>query len=296
MVKLKILGLEDVELFAQGHGACSGCGAALAMRLILKAAGKNTIVSLGTGCMEVISTPYPETAWRVPVIHSAFENVASTASGVEAALRKLGRNEKVVCIAGDGGTFDIGFGALSGMIERGHDITYICYENASYANTGFQRSGATPRYGETSTTPYGKKIHGKQEVKKPLPFIIAAHRSPYVATANVAFPQDLDKKIRKAISTKGPTYVQVFSPCILGWKYPTGKTIEIARKSVESGIAPLYEIINGKLILKDIKKIKVGEFLSLQGRFKHLSKSEISEIQRSVDEEWKFLKSGVRFY
>jgi len=296
VVKLKILGLDDVELFAQGHRACAGCGAALAMRLIMKSAGKNTIVSLGTGCMEVSSTPYPETSWRIPVIHSAFENVASTASGIEAALKKLNKKVNVVCIAGDGGTFDIGFGALSGMVERGQDITYICYENGSYANTGFQRSGATPKYSDTTTAPYGSKIHGKPQRKKPIPFIIAAHGSKYVATANVAYPQDLDRKIKKAISVKGPTYVQVFSPCVLGWKYPTNLTINIAKKAVDSGIAPLYEIIDGKVVFKDAKRISVGEFLKLQGRFKHLSQKEISEIQKNVDKEIGFLKSSPRFY
>ncbi|HOV67120.1 MAG TPA: thiamine pyrophosphate-dependent enzyme, partial [Methanoregulaceae archaeon] len=174
------------ELFDCGHRACGGCGASLAARLLLKAAGPETIVVSSTGCMEVFSTPYPETAWKVPWIHSLFENAAAVASGIEAALKIQGRKEKVVVIAGDGATFDIGMLCISGAFERGHDITYICYDNEAYMNTGIQRSGATPYDASTTTSPAGKVSTGNRRPKKDMPRILAAHGAPYVATADVA--------------------------------------------------------------------------------------------------------------
>lgn len=283
-----ILGLPEEELFAKGHRACLGCGSALAIRHVLKAAGKNTIVTVATGCVEVFSTPYPESSWKVPFIHSAFENAAATASGIVAALKKLNKNVNVLAIAGDGGTADIGLQALSGAIERGHNFCYICYDNSGYMNTGNQRSSLTPKYAATTTSPAGKKIHGKLEWKKPLPFIIAAHNAPYVATANVAEPLDLVNKVRKALQIRGTCYVQIFSPCPTGWKFPWDKTIEIAKLAIETRVDPLFEIENGFLkITKRIeKKVPVKKYLAMQGRFKHLNEKEINEIQKHVDEEW----------
>lgn len=288
----QIRGMPVEEFFVSGHRACGGCGAALAMRHITKAAGKDTIIVHATGCMEVVSTPYPETAWRVPWIHSAFQNIAAVASGIAEALRVQGKKTKVMCIGGDGASFDIGFGALSGALERGHDFLYVCYDNEAYENTGIQRSGATPKYASTTTSPAGKVVHGKTEWKKPLPLIVAAHKSPYVATASISHLPDLYQKIRKGLEIKGPTYVQVFTTCPIGWHIPTNKSVEIAKLAVQTRVVPLYEIVEGKLrITVDIENpLPVKEFLQEQGRFKHLSEQQINEIQAHVDKEWNKLK------
>lgn len=288
-----ILGLPEEEYIAPGSRHCAGCGPMLGLRLLLKAAGKDTIVVIGTGCLEVVTTPYPLTSFLVPIIHNAFENTAATASGIEAALKHLGKKDvKVLAVAGDGASFDIGLGSLSGMIERGHNVCYVCYDNEGYENTGNQRSGATPKFASTTTTPYGSKIHGKMEVKKPLPFIVAAHRLPYVATANIAFPQDLYKKVRKAFSVKGPSYIQLFAPCTLGWKFSPALTVNIARLAVETNFSPLYEIEDGVFTLsKKVDKPKpVSDYLKLQGRYKKLTKEEVDVLQDDVDREHKFLK------
>lgn len=280
----------DEEFFVSGHNACAGCGAAIVMRHITKAAGKNSIISLATGCMEVVSTPYPLTSWRLPVIHSAFENTAATASGIEAALKFQNKKANVIAIAGDGGTFDIGFQALSGAIERGHNILFICYDNEAYMNTGVQRSGATPKFAETTTSPYGRVVHGKMEWKKPLPLIIAAHGC-YVATANLAFLHDFYTKIKKALSLQGPKFLYVFAPCTIGWKIQNNEAIEISRLAVQTGFFPLYEIENGIVKLNlDIKTKPVEDYLKRQGRFKQLNTEEISKIQKNVDANYKKLK------
>jgi len=293
-----IMGLPKEEYFESGHTGCAGCCNAIALRSVLKAAGKDTIVVIATGCTEVYSTPYPLTSWKLPCIHNAFENAASTASGVEAALKKLNKKTKVLVVSGDGCSYDIGFGALSGMIERGHDVCYVCLNNESYANTGVQRSGATPKHASTTTTPIGKVIHGKMQFKKPLTKIVAAHGNVYVANANLAFPLDLFKKVKKGIEFKGSSYIDVFCPCPTGWKFDPSMTVEVARKGFETGFNVLYEIIDGKLVINnkisDRKPVK--EFLKLQGRFKGLNEKDIQEIQKKVDDELEFLNSGARFY
>ena len=228
-----IAGLPEEEYMSSGHRACAGCGQAIAMRHALKAAGKNTILVQATGCGEVFSTPYHQTAWTIPWIHLAFETAASVASGVEKALKAQGKDTKVLIFAGDGGTFDIGFGALSGALERGHDFCYVCFDNGAYMNTGVQRSGATPLYANTTTTPAGSKIHGKIETKKPLPLIVAAHGA-YAATASVDNPVDLYNKVKKGIERKGPAYVQVFAPGVSGWQYEADNTLEFCKLSVRS--------------------------------------------------------------
>ncbi len=285
--------LPEIELFAQGHRACAGCGSALAMRFVLKAAGPNTIVCHATGCMEVVSTPYPQTAWKLPWIHAAFENAAAVASGVERALKKLNKKVNVLAIGGDGGTFDIGLQALSGSIERGHDFCYVCYANQGYMNTGIQRSGDTPKYADTTTSPAGKKIHGKTEFQKPMPLIVVAHgEHVYVATANIAFPQDLVAKVQKGLKHVGPSYIQIFCPCQPGWKHPENAAIKLSKLAFKSKVSPLYEVENG--ILKFTKEpsefIHVNEYLGLQGRFKHLNEQEIKEIQDYFDKEYEKLK------
>ncbi len=288
------IGFSDEELFEHGHTACAGCGSAIAMRFALKAAGKNTIVSQATGCMEVTTTGYPMTAWKVPYIHCAFETAASVASGIHRALKAQGKRESVnvLAIAGDGGTFDIGLQALSGAAERGERFTYICNANEGYMNTGAQRSGDSPKYADTTTTPYGTKIHGKMQYRKNMPFIMAAHGVNYVATANVAFLKDYVQKIQKALATEGVSYVEVFSPCVPGWKYSSENTIDIARLAVQTRFTPLFEINKGVLtITNDVPEPKpLKEFLQLQGRFKSMTDSEIEEVQKHLNDEWQKLK------
>lgn len=296
-----MIGIPDVELFASGHRACAGCGAALAMRHLLKAAGPNTIVAHATGCMEVVSTPYPQTSWRVPWIHVAFENAAAVASGIDAALKAAGKRDgvNVIALAGDGGTYDIGLQALSGAVERGHKFTYVCYLNEAYANTGAQRSGDTPKYAATTTTPIGSKIRGKMQPRKPLPLIMGAHGA-YVATANIAYPEDFIEKVRKALSVDGPSYVEVFTACIPSWRIPPSASIEVCKKAFQSKAIPLFEIENG--IVKNLKEpssiIPVKEYLMMQGRFKHLTEVEVEELQQYYDRQWDMIKrlqdSGVR--
>lgn len=286
-----IAGLPEEEYFVQGHRACAGCGAAIAMRHLAKAAGKNTIITQATGCMEVVSTPYPQTTWKLPWIHAAFENAAAVASGVAASLKnqKLNDKIKVLSIGGDGGTFDIGFQAISGAIERNTDFCYVCYDNAAYMNTGIQRSGATPKYAATTTSPAGKVIHGKTEWKKTMPLIVAGHgKHVYVATANIAYPLDFYNKVKKGLDHKGPAYIQVYTPCVPGWKYATNITIKLCELAFKAKITPLYEIENGvlKFNRKPSNPIPVNQYLNLQGRFKHLKEKEIEEIQSHIDDQW----------
>ncbi len=300
-IKGEINKIPTVELFERGHNACAGCGCALTMRMTLKAAGPNVIVTHSTGCMEVVSTPYPWTAWKVPWIHSVFENSAAVASGIESVMKFRKKDIPIIDFAGDGGTFDIGLQALSGMAERGHNVNFICYDNGAYMNTGIQRSGATPKYGATTTTPAGKKIHGKQELKKDMPFIMASHRC-YVATANIGYPQDFIAKVKKAISMDGPAYIQVFSPCVLGWKFPSDKTIEMCKLAFETNVYPIYEIENGvlKFTKKPSNQKQVIEYLKVQGRFKHMNDKEIADVQAFVDSEMKRFedleKSGLKIF
>lgn len=280
------------ELLAPGHSACLGCGEAVAIRHILKAAGKNTIIVQATGCPEVYTTLYPNTSWRIPWIHVAFENAAAVASGVREGLNQEGKKDiNVIAISGDGGTFDIGLQSLSGMLERNHKVLYICLDNGAYENTGVQRSSATPKYAWTTTSPIGEKIKGKREWKKPMLLIVAAHNIPYVATASLSNLQDLIKKVRKALSIDGPSYIQILCPCIPGWKMESNKTIEYSDLAVKTKINPLYEVEDGLIKVQDIPNpLPVVKFLKEQGRFKHLTSKEIKEIQKHIDEKYKKLK------
>ncbi len=277
------------ELVDCGHRACGGCGPALAARLILKGSGPDSIICASTGCMEVFSTPYPQTAWKVPWIHSLFENAAAVASGIESALKKQGRNEHVLCISGDGATFDIGIQCISGAFERGHNITYICYDNEAYMNTGIQRSGATPYDASTTTSPPGKRSTGNNRPKKDLPQILAAHGSPYVATCSIAYPNDIIKKVDRAVQTEGPCYIQIHTPCCTGWGFDGSKTIELAKMAIECGLWVNYEMVGGKIEkVKKIKRKPVDEYLKSQKRFAHLFKPqrndvEIAKIQAIAD-------------
>ncbi len=289
----EIAGIPKEEFLAPGHAGCLGCGEAIAIRHILKAAGKNTIVAQATGCPEVYTTLYPHTAWNIPWIHVAFENTAAVASGVREGLNHQGKKDtNVIAIAGDGGTFDIGLQALSGMLERYHKILYICLDNGAYENTGIQRSSATPKYSWTTTSPIGKEVRGKKEWKKPMPFIVAAHGIPYVATASLSNIHDLIKKVRKALSFDGPSYIQILCPCIPGWKMDPSKTIEYSDLAVKTKINPLYEIEDGLVKVKETPNpLPVNKFFEGQGRFKHLTTEEIKEIQQHINDKYKKLET-----
>ncbi|MEM7813364.1 MAG: thiamine pyrophosphate-dependent enzyme [Candidatus Aenigmatarchaeota archaeon] len=270
---------------------------AIALRHILAAAGPNTIVSNATSCSEITTSKYPRTAWGVPYIHVAFECTAAVAAGIEAALKAQGRQDvNVIAIAGDGGTYDIGLQALSGMVERGHNVLYVCYDNECYANTGIQRSSATPYGAWTTTSPVGSAASGNMRGKKPIAQIIAAHGAPYVATASVAWPADLEAKVKKALSIKGPKFMLVHSPCPPAWKFDSNRTIEIARMAVECGAFVLCEIenVDGKqklTISREPTGRPVAEYLKAQGRFSHLKEEEIAEIAARIKRDWGIWKA-----
>ncbi|MFC2017333.1 pyruvate synthase subunit PorB, partial [Chloroflexota bacterium] len=279
-----------------------GCGEALAVRLACKALGQNVIVVNATGCMEIVSSQIPYTSWRIPWIHTLFENTAAVASGVEAGLKvitrkgkRLPQEVKVVAIAGDGGTTDIGLQALSGALERGHDFLYICFDNEAYMNTGIQRSSATPFGAFTTTSPAGKNSIGQTTWKKNMPAIVAAHNIPYVATACPSYPFDLMAKVEKGRATHGPAYIHVLSVCPTGWRCPPDLAVRIGRLAVETGIFPLYEIEDGKYKLSlDLPQFRpIQDYLKLQGRFRHLSEETVKEIQHRVDEEYAKLMEKV---
>jgi pyruvate ferredoxin oxidoreductase beta subunit len=294
MIFMTIMGINEEEYFASGHRACAGCGEALALRHILKAAGRKTIVAQATGCMEVVSSPYPQTAWEIPWVHCAFENAAAVASGIRAALNMKGDKEtNVLAIGGDGASFDIGFGALSGALERGHKFLYVCTDTEAYSNTGIQRSGATFPYANTTTSPAGSVIHGKQQPKKPLAFIVASHGIEYVATASVANLIDLKNKVEKALKVNGPSFLHVYCPCIPGWKIDSSMTIEVAKKAIETWASPVYEIEQGVLKLtQKPEKRPIEEYLMMQGRFKHITPDITEKIQKYVDDRKKFLEEN----
>ncbi|OPY05144.1 MAG: Pyruvate synthase subunit PorB [Syntrophorhabdus sp. PtaB.Bin184] len=290
----------DFEYATSGHRACQGCAEILALRLGLKVFGKDTIVAMATGCMEIISTPLPTTSWRLPWIHVAFENTAAVASGIESGIGilmdkgKIARKDiSVVAIAGDGGTSDIGLQALSGAMERGHNFTYICVDNEAYMNTGIQRSSSTPFGAMTTTSPPGKKSIGQATQKKNMPKIAVAHNIPYVATACPSYPFDFLAKIKKAKLAKGPAYIHVLSVCPTGWRIPSDQAIHYGRLAVRTGIFPLYEVENGKYrITYSPEPLRpVSEYIKGQGRFRHLTDDLITRIQEQVNRDWQDLKS-----
>ncbi len=291
------------ENFTPGHRACIGCGEALAVRLAGKALGQNVIIVNATGCMEIVASQIPYTSWRLPWIHTLFENTAAVASGIEAALkvmvrkgRRPAKNVGVVAIAGDGGTSDIGLQALSGALERGHNFLYLCFDNEAYMNTGIQRSSATPFGASTTTSPAGKTSIGQSTWKKNMPAIVVAHDIPYMATACPSYPFDLMAKVAKGMATDGPAYIHILSPCPTGWRFATDLSVRIGRLAVEAGIFPLYEVENGEYRLSiTVDKLRpVQDYLKLQGRFRHLSEETIAEIQHRVDKEYAKLKDKVQ--
>jgi len=309
------------DLIASGHRLCAGCDETIIARIVLKAARGPIIATSATGCLEVATTIFPYTAWNIPWIHSAFENAAATASGIEAtwkAMRKKGRGPlakyetlDVVAFAGDGGTYDIGIQALSGALERGHDFTYVLIDNEAYMNTGIQRSGGTPHAASTTTSPAGHVIPGKREWKKPIAEIIIAHEIPYVATLNAAWPMDVMSKARKAFEAEGPAFLHAIVPCARGWRYPPEKTIEVSRLATQTCLFPLYECrleegrpvyqlsaASAVIARRPQSKKPVEEYLSMQGRFRHLFRPErrddiIDGIQAWVDLKWSLLLEKV---
>lgn len=292
--------------FTSGHRMCAGCGAPVVARMILRALKEDdfAVISNATGCMEVSTFIYPYTSWTDSYIHTAFENAASTLSGVEAAYNALKRTGKIpqdkdtkfIAFGGDGGTYDIGIQSLSGAMERGHDMVYVCYDNGAYMNTGIQRSSATPKYADTTTSPAGKVIPGKMQSRKDLTKVLAAHHIPYaaqtIATNNF---KDIYEKSEKAIYTKGPAFLNVLAPCPRGWGYNTEDLMQINKLAVETCYWPLYEVINGKYIVnyKPKNKLPIEEFLRPQKRFKHMflpgNEWMIEDFQKEVDERWQEL-------
>ncbi len=291
------------EYFTPGHKACQGCAEALAVRLVAKALGENVIVGCATGCMEVVSSAYPHTSWDVPWIHVAFENTGAVISGVEAATKALVRKGKIpdkktvfLGMGGDGATCDIGFQALSGALERRHDFVYVCYDNEAYMNTGIQRSSATPFGARTTTTPNGALSLGESKWKKNMPEIAVAHDIPYVATACASYPLDLIEKVKKAARTKGPAYVHILSVCPTGWRIPTEKAIWIGRLAVETGVFPLFEVVDGvyDMTFKNLELRPVKEYLKPQGRFRHLTDDLIEQFQDQVTKNYnKLIKKAT---
>ena len=286
-------GIHEKEYMYSGHVACPGCGAAIAMRFVLKALGEKTIIVLPACCWSIIAGPYPQTSLKVPILHSAFETGGAVASGVRAALDIKGDTETtVVTWAGDGGTFDIGFQALSGAVERNEDFIYICYDNEAYMNTGIQRSSSTPYGAWTTTTP---GMEWKKLRKKNIVEALVAHRIPYAATANIAFSEDLVRKVKKAKEIKGSRFIHIYASCPTGWRIPSELSIKIARMAVQTNIFPLYEVEDGirYTINYHPKEYPVVEYFRLQGRFKHLTDKDLEQIQAMVNEDWHLLVRKV---
>lgn len=275
------------ELMTSGHLACQGCGAAQAMRFALKALGQRTALVIPACCWSVIDGPFPHTSLKVPILHTAFEAGASTASGLKAGLEMRGDKDTVVMAwAGDGGTFDIGIQALSGAAERNEDIIYCCYDNEAYMNTGIQRSSSTPIGAWTTTTPAS---HYKKRPKKKIVDIMAAHSIPYIATASVAYPLDLIDKFKKAREIKGTRFIHIFAPCPTGWKLAPELSVAMARQAVTSKVFPLLEITdNGRKwsVWKDFEPTPLKDYIKAQGRFRHLSDEEIAWIEGEVERNW----------
>lgn len=290
------------EILAPGHRMCPGCGTPIALRAILEAAGGNPVVTANaTGCAEICFGAYPYTAFRMPWIHSLFENAPSVISGLEALwkakkrkgeLKDSQKDIKFLAIGGDGAMYDIGFQWLSGALERGHNAVYVCFDNEGYMNTGNQRSGATPHYSSTSTSPGGKK-----QSRKPLTEIIAAHKIPYVAQCSIGYLFDLKKKAKKAFETEGPAFLNVFTACPTNWKSAPNKSIEILKTAVDANFWPLFEVENSKwkVNIKPKKRLPIEDFFKSQKRFAHLLKPEnknlLTELQKEIDDNFdKLLK------
>src|SRR4030043_1394323 len=286
---MKKIEIPPEEILSHGHLACAGCGAAVAMRLTLKALGEKTVMVFPASCWSIVPGSWPYSSYRITAVHAGFVTGAATASGVRAALDVRGDDETLVAVwAGDGGTFDIGLQALSGAAERNDDFIYICNDNEGYMNTGTQRSSATPLFAWTTTTPVTKP---KENPKKDIMAIMADHQIPYAATATIAYPEDLLRKLEKAKRIRGTRFIHLLSPCPPGWKIPSELSVKISRLAVRSRVFPLYEIENGVsyTLQEESHVVHVKEYLKLQGRFSHLADSEIEMIQKNVERTWERL-------
>jgi pyruvate/2-oxoacid:ferredoxin oxidoreductase beta subunit len=282
------------ENLGQGHLACAGCGAAISMRLTLKALGEKTVLVIPASCWSIIPGSWPYSSFRVNVIHAGFVTGGATASGVRAALDIRGDHESVVAVwAGDGGTFDIGIQALSGAAERNEDFIYICNDNEGYMNTGTQRSSATPYLAWTTTTPVRQP---KENPKKDIMAIMADHQIPYAATATIAYPEDLLRKMEKAKGIRGTRFIHLLSPCPPGWRIASELVVKLSRLAVRTRVFPLYEVENGRTytLQEESHVVPVKEYLKLQGRFNHLTEKDVEEIQRRVDDTWERLLRKAR--
>ena len=300
---------QQPEKITSGHRLCAGCAEPIIAKLVLASIKDPVVVINATGCLEVATTIYPYTAWKIPWMHNAFENAPATVSGIIEAYnvilrkkpsarpkwaRNLPRNIKFAVFSGDGGSYDIGLQSLSGALERGHKFLYVCYDNEAYMNTGIQRSSATPTRAWTTTTPVK---HPKETPKKDMVAIMAAHRIPYAATANIAFPEDLIKKVKKALTYKGTKFLHIYATCPTGWKLRPELAVKVARLAVETKVFPLYEIEWGTKwhITRKPKGLPVVEYLKLQGRFRHLTEEDVKLIQKEVDRNWQRLEKMVEF-
>jgi pyruvate ferredoxin oxidoreductase beta subunit/2-oxoisovalerate ferredoxin oxidoreductase beta subunit len=277
-----------MDVMRSGHAACPGCGQAISMRLVLRAVGPRAIVVTVPSCVSVIAGPFPNAVADMPYYHAAFEVAAASAAGISNALKIQGKQDiPVLAFAGDGGTFDIGLQSLSGAADRNEDFTYVCFDNEGYMNTGIQVSSATPTHTWTGTTPTGNTRRKKQIME-----IMAAHRIPYAATASIGFPEDLMQKVQKALDFRGTRFIHLLSPCNTGWKISENMAPKVSTLAVETNIFPLYEIIDGLKyqITYNSKGLPVEEYLSVQGRYAHLSSEQIKSIQSETDRAWQDLK------
>ena len=299
------------ERLAGGHRLCAGCGASICVRQVLMGAGDKPVVcGSATGCLEVSTTVYPYSSWKTPFIHNAFANSGATMSGVEAAFNGLKRAGKIpadkeikfVAFGGDGGTYDIGFQSLSGAMERGHNMVYVCYDNEAYMNTGIQRSSATPHGAWATTSEVGSVLQGKQQKRKDLAAIMAMHHIPYVAQASIGDWRDLVNKAEKAFNTEGPAFLNVLAPCPRGWRFKDDEAVEMARLAVATGFWPLFEVEDGKWSMKPVKgeRKPLVEFLKPQGRFKHLFKEGneelLEQLQKECDEYYEWVERMCGLY
>lgn len=279
------------DLMYAGHNACPGCAAPLAMRYTLSVLGPKTVVAMPACCWSTIAGPYPRASLQVPLLHTAFATAASVSSGIRAALDVTDQNDiNVLAWAGDGGTFDIGFQALSGAVERNENIIYACYDNEAYMNTGIQRSSSTPLGAWTKVTPSGNpEDHPKKDIVE----ILAAHHIPYAATVSVAFPEDFRRKVERAKEIHGTRFLHILAPCPPGWKIPSELSVRLARLAVETKVFPLYEVEHGTTynITYQPKGLHIRDYLELQGRFKHLSEEEMDLLQERIEAEWETLQS-----
>ena len=296
-LKLKDLSKKE-DLLTHGHRMCSGCGAPTVVKMVLMASEYPLVAANATGCLEVSTCISEYTAWKIPWIHSAFENAAATISGVESMYRvwkrkgRIDRDVKFIAFGGDGGTYDIGFQSLSGAMERGHDMVYVCYDNGAYMNTGIQRSSATPRGANTTTSPVGSVIPGKVQARKNLTRIMAAHDIPYTAQASPSHWRDLMKKVQKALAVEGPAFLNILAPCNRGWRSKTDDSIALSKLAVQTCYWPLYEIEDGvtRITVNPKEKKPIEEFIKPQGRFRHFfapgGEELLKRLQEDIDKEW----------